>query len=109
MKITTQVAWVIGVSVVAFAGLIVGLAVWADWSDGAIVAMVTAFGGLLVNTVIMIRNQQVQTAKLDEIADHTNGTLSARDDTIAALSAMNRQQAELIRQRDLQIMELRSR
>jgi hypothetical protein len=98
---------VLGVGVVAMTGLIVGLAVFAEWSDGAIVGMVTAFGGIIVNTVVVVRNQQVQAEKLDSIAEHTNGTLSKRDDSIAALTAMNRQQATMIAQRDQQIAALR--
>jgi hypothetical protein len=107
MKITTQVAWVIAVAIVAFVGLIVGLAVFANWSDGAIAAMVAGFGGLIVNTVLILRNQQVQGEKLDEISEHTNGTLSRRDDSITALTAMNRQQVEMIKQRDELIAQLR--
>lgn len=108
MKFTTQVAWVVGISVVAIAGLVIGLAVLADWSDGAIIGMVGAIGGLLVNTIIVVRNQQVQGAKLDEIAEHTNGTLSKRDDSIAALTAMNRQQAQMIADRDRRIDQLQA-
>jgi hypothetical protein len=109
MKLTTQVAWVLVVAIVAFVGLVVGLAVFANWSDGAIGAMIAGFGGIIVNTVLILRNQQVQGAKLDEIADHTNGSLSRRDDTIAGLTAMNRQQAQMIAQRDAQIQHLRVR
>lgn len=105
--ITTQVAWVLGIGIVAITGLIVGLAVFANWSDGAIGAMLAAFGGIIVNTIVILRNQQVQGAKLDEIAEHTNGSLSRRDDSIAALTAMNRQQAQIIVQRDQEIARLR--
>lgn len=97
-KITTQVAVVIVVGIVAIVGLIFGLAVWADWSDGAIVGLVTAFSGLLINTVIVVRNQQVQGAKLDAIQEQTNGHLTQRDDNIAALQAENRRKDNVISQ-----------
>lgn len=80
MKITTQLAAVIVVGLLGFVGLILGLAVLADWSDGAIIGMATAFGAVIVNTVIAVRNQQKtaevlvhQDEKLDTITRQTNG------------------------------------
>ncbi len=85
MKITTQLAAVIVVGLLGFVGLILGLAVLADWSDGAIIGMATAFGAVIVNTVIAVRNQQKtvetlvhQDEKLDTITAQTNG-LSDRE------------------------------
>lgn len=96
MKVTTQVAVVLVVGLVGILGLIFGLAVWADWSDGAIVGLVTAFSGLLINTVVVVRNQAQQDVKLDKIADQTNGQLTARDDTISSLTATVNAQRSVI-------------
>ncbi len=93
-KITTQVAAVIIVGVLGFTGLILGLAVWADWSDGAIVAMCTAFGALLINTIVSVRNQVQtretlvdQTNQLDQVIRQTNGLSEAERQDIADQAA----------------------
>ncbi len=85
MKVNNQLAAVIVVGVLGFVGLILGLAVLADWSDGAIIGMCTAFGALIINTIIAVRNQAhtaetlvAQDVKLDTITAQTNG-LSERE------------------------------
>lgn len=97
-KLTTQLVVLILGVLAGLVSLVVCLAVWADWSDGAIVGMVTAIGGLLVNTIIVVRNQQVQGEKLDAIQEQTNGRSLQQDDNIAALQAENRRQASVISQ-----------
>jgi hypothetical protein len=90
MKLTTQLTAVIITSVLGLAGLVLGLAVWASWSDGAVVAMVTIFGTIAVNLIVAIRNQQKtaetlagQDEKLDLIEHQTNGLSAAERDDIA--------------------------
>lgn len=89
-KISTQLAIVIAVGVLGFVGLVLGLAVLADWSDGAIIGMGTAFGAIIVNTIIAIRNQQktaevlgAQDEKLDTIKEQTNGHSDAELRSVA--------------------------
>jgi hypothetical protein len=60
--------------------LIIGLAIWADWSDGSIVAMVGGIGAVIVNLIVLARGQQktaetlvAQDVKLDTITAQTNG------------------------------------
>jgi hypothetical protein len=92
VKLTTQLTIVIVSGILGIVGLIVGLAVLAQWSDGAIIAMVTAFSAVIVNTIIAVRNQaktaevlQGQDDKLDRVVTQTNGELTRRDRRIATL------------------------
>lgn len=85
MKLTNQLAAVICVAVVGVAALVACLAIWANWSDGAVVGMVTVFGTIAINLIVAIRNQQKtaetlgqQDEKLDTITAQTNG-LSDRE------------------------------
>jgi hypothetical protein len=94
MKITTQLTVVICTGIVGMLGLVVGLAVLAQWSDGAIIAMVTAFGAVIVNTVIAVRNQaktaevlQGQDDKLDTVVKQTNGLSEIERQDIADRAA----------------------
>ena len=107
MKMTTQFAAVIVVGVVGFVGLILGLAVLADWSDGAIIAMCTAFGALLVNTIVTIRNQQKtvetltgQDDKLDTITQQTNGLSERERDDITTRAAVKAIEAYAARMKE---------
>ena len=95
MRITTQLTVVIVVGIVGFVGMIVSLAVLADWSDGAIIGMATAFGAVIVNTVIAVRNQQRtvetllhQDEKLDTITAQTNGLSDRERQDIAHRAAL---------------------
>jgi hypothetical protein len=101
MKLSTQLTIVICTSILGILGLVVGLAVLADWSDGAIIGMVTAFGAVIVNTVISVRNQaktaevlqgqsevlQGQDDKLDRVVHQTNGLSDAERQDIAERAA----------------------
>lgn len=105
MKLTTQLTVVIVTAIVGMIGLVVGLAVLADWSDGAILAMVTGFGSVLVTTVIAIRNQahtaqaidqlqrvvgagqRDQANTLDTVVRQTNGQSSAEREDLAVRAA----------------------
>jgi hypothetical protein len=91
---TTQLAVVIASGIIGFVGLILGLAVLADWSDGAIIGMATAFGAVIVNTIIAVRNQtktaQVlddQDVKLRTIVEQTNGLSETERQDIAERAA----------------------
>jgi uncharacterized iron-regulated membrane protein len=101
VKLTNQLAIVIGVGVFGIVGLVLGLAVLANWSDGAIIGMVTAFGAVIVNTVVAVRNQaktaevlQGQDEKLATIERQTNGLSETERDDIArrAVAAYAQQQ-----------------
>lgn len=67
-KITYQVVWLSGIAVVGLGGLILGLAVWAEWSDGAVIGMLSAFGTLTTGLIVAIRNQQRQAEVIDQLA-----------------------------------------
>lgn len=92
--ISTQLTVVIVVGLLGFVGLILGLAVLADWSDGAIIGMATAFGAVIVNTVIAVRNQQKtaetlddQDSKLQTIVRQTNGLSEEERQDVAQRAA----------------------
>jgi hypothetical protein len=94
-KVTTQLAIVVCVGILGIVGLIVGLAVFASWSEGAIIAMVTAFGAVILNTIITIRNQsktnetlESQDVKLDTITAQTNGLSEIERQEIAERAAV---------------------
>jgi hypothetical protein len=103
MKITTQLTVVIVSAVIGFVGLILGLAVFADWSDGAIIGLATAFGAVFVNTIIAVRNQAKtvesladqdeklieQDVKLDTIVAQTNGMSEREKQEIAERAAIS--------------------
>lgn len=90
MKLTTQVAIVIGVGIVSISGLVLGLAVLADWSDGAVIGLATGLGGIVVNLVVVVRGQaktaevlQGQDDKLAKIDHQTNGQSDVERQDIA--------------------------
>lgn len=90
MKLTNQLAIVIGVGVIGIVGLVLGLAVLANWSDGAVIGLSTALGAIVVNLIVAVRNQaktaevlQGQDEKLATIERQTNGMSEAERDDIA--------------------------
>lgn len=94
VRLSTQLTIVIVSTTIGILGLIFGLAVWADWSEGAIVAMITAFGALLANTIAIVRNQAKtaeilanQDDKLDRVVEQTNGMSHAERTDIARRAA----------------------
>ncbi len=93
--ITTQFVVLVTVLVVGMVGLVLGLAVLADWSDGAIVGMVSGFGTLATGLIVAVRNQQVtretleqQDIKLDTITAQTNGLSEHERQEIADRAAV---------------------
>lgn len=94
MKLTNQLVIVICVGVAGMAGLVLGLAVWANWSDGAVVGLCTVFGTIVVNLIVAIRNQQKtaetladQDDKLDKVVEQTNGKHDQQLRAVANLAA----------------------
>lgn len=67
MKVTTQTVVLVGIIMAGMVGLVLGLAVLADWSDGAIVGMVSGFGTIAATLIIAIRNQQATRVTLDQL------------------------------------------
>jgi hypothetical protein len=94
MKLTNQmVALVLG-TLAGMVVLVVSLAIWADWSDGAIVGMVSAFGTVAGGIIVAVRNQQKtaevlagQDEKLEKIDHQTNGLSAAEREDIARRAA----------------------
>lgn len=94
MKLTTQLVVLILGTLAGLIGLVVCLAVWADWSDGAIVGMVSAFGTLASGLIVAVRNQQKtqetltrQDEQLATIERQTNGLSEAERQDIADRAA----------------------
>ena len=101
--LTTQWAIVIGVSVGGTVALVIGLAVFAKMSDGAIVGLIGGIGAVLVNLIVVVRGQQKaaetlehQDVKLEKIEQQTNGLSERERQDIAerAAAAVIRQQKE---------------
>ena len=96
MKISTQTTVVIVAGIIGLLGLVIGLAVFAKWSEGAIIAMVTAFGAMFVNAFMTVRNQaktaqtlDAQDVKLDTVVRQTNGMSEAERQDIAERAALS--------------------
>lgn len=84
----------VGIIVLGMVGMVLGLAVWADWSDGAIVGMVSGFGTLATGLIMAVRNQQkttetleAQDVKLDTVMAQTNGMSEIEREAIADAAA----------------------
>lgn len=102
MKLTTQMVALILGTVIGLFGLVISLAVFAKWSDGAIVGMVTAFATVASGVILAVRNQQKtgevldrQDEKLDIIERQTNG-LSERERQDIAERAAGQAVAEVV-------------
>ena len=92
--LTTQLVVLILGTLGGLIGLVLSLAVWADWSDGAIVGMVSAFGTLATGLIVAVRNQQKtqetlqgQGEQLATIEKQTNGLSSTERQDIAERAA----------------------
>lgn len=86
MKLTTQLAVVICVGILAGAGLVYGLAAYAHWSDGAVVGLVGAAGVALGTLIAQMRGNAKladQDKTLDKIVTQTNGKADAEIRRIA--------------------------
>lgn len=94
MKITRELVALIAIIVAGAVGLVLGLAVWADWSDGAILGMLSLFGSLASGLILAVRNQQktteaLETAdqKIDTVIAQTNGMSERERQDIAERAA----------------------
>lgn len=95
MRITTQFVAMVAIIVAGMVGLVLGLAVLADWSDGAIVGMVSAFGALATGLIFNLRGQQRteqtlerQDKQLDTVIAQTNGLSELERQEIADRAAV---------------------
>lgn len=93
--ITTQFVIMVGIVIAGMVGMVLGLAVYADWSDGAIVGMISGFGTLATGLIMAVRNQQrttdtlaEQDVKLDVITAQTNGMSEIERQEIADRAAV---------------------
>ncbi len=94
MKLTTQTAVVICFAIVASCALVLGLAVYAHWSDGAVVGLIAAVLAGAGTLIVQLRNHR-QTAdsltqqdrKLETIERQTNGLSDIERQDIAARAA----------------------
>jgi len=100
MKVTTQLAVVICVGILTACALVFGLAVFAGWSDAAIVALIAAAGGGAGTLLVQLRAHRqtaekltAQDGKLDRVVEQTNGKSDAEVRRIAleALAEAKRQ------------------
>lgn len=94
IKLTNQLVIVVVSAIVGLVGLILGLAVLADWSDGAIIGMASGIGSVLVSLIVAVRGQQItaqelqrQTTQLDTITEQTNGASHQERQDIAERAA----------------------
>lgn len=94
IKMTTQMVIVICSGILGLVGLVLGLAVLADWSDGAIIGMASGIGSVLVSLIVAVRGQQLvgqeltrQTEQLDTITEQTNGLSHQERQDIAERAA----------------------
>ncbi len=100
MKITREVVALVGILMLGMVGLVLGLAVFAKWSDGAIVGMVSGFGSVAAALLLAVRGQQRtadvlqrQDEKLDTVVAQTNGMSEIERQDIADRAAVSVVQA----------------
>lgn len=67
MKITNQLVALVAVVLLGMIGMVLGLAVLADWSAGEIIAAVSGFGTIATGLIVAVRNQQKTAEALDEL------------------------------------------
>jgi hypothetical protein len=95
VKLTKELVILIGILVLGAVGLVLGLAVLANWQDGSIIGMLSLFGSIAASLIVAVRNQQktveqinqlqeqvgtgqrVADAKLTTVVEQTNGPTHA--------------------------------
>ena len=90
MKPSTQLAVVVCVGIVAGTALVYGLAVFAHWSDGAVVGLVAAVGVAAGTLVAQLRSNSKladQDKTLATIERQTNGLSEVERQDIATRAA----------------------
>lgn len=107
MKLTNQMTIVIVSAMLGGIGMIVGLAVLADWSDGAIIGMVSGIGSVLVSLIVAVRGQQKtaevlqdQNVTLDRVIEQTNGLSDRERQDIAQRAATSVLKAAITEMRE---------
>jgi uncharacterized transporter YbjL len=95
LKVTKELVFLVAVIVAGLTTMVLGLAVWANWSDGAIVGMASGFITLATGLIFAIRNQQKTSAtleqqdrKLDTVVAQTNGMSELERQEIADRAAV---------------------
>lgn len=86
MKLTTQLAVVICIGILAGSALVYGLAAFAHWPSGAVVGLVGAVFLALGTLVVQLRGNAKladQDRQLDTIVKQTNGLSDAERQDIA--------------------------
>jgi hypothetical protein len=95
VKLSTQFAIVVCTAILGLFSMVVCLAIWADWSDGAVVGMVAGIGSALVAVATAVRGQQktgeavaALDRKSDVIVAQTNGLSEIERQDIAQRAAV---------------------
>jgi hypothetical protein len=95
VKLSNQLAAVLVVGIIGVVSLVVGLAVFAKMSDGAIVGLIGGIGAVIVNLIVVVRGQQKQSEvlenqdrKLQVIERQTNGLSERERQDIAERAAV---------------------
>lgn len=89
MKLTTQLTVVLSIGLVALAGLVTVLAVYAKWDSEQIMVLVSGSGTVITGLIVAIgvRVQHVQTEKLDQVVQQTNTIADATRQDIGERAA----------------------
>jgi hypothetical protein len=98
MKLTKELAVVICVMIAGAVGLILGLAVLADWSDGAILAMFSLFASIATGLIAAVRNQQKTTETLDNLQRQVGSGQRDQDTKISTIVKQTNDLSDLARQ-----------
>ena len=85
MKLTKELVLVVAIMVVGCGGLILGLAVFAHWSDGAILAMFSLFASIATGLIAAIRNQQKTAETLDQLQRQVGTGQRVQDEKLATV------------------------
>lgn len=67
LKLTKELVVLIGILMAGAVGLVLGLAVLANWQDGSIIGMLSLFGSLATGIIVAVRNQQKTVEQIDQL------------------------------------------
>jgi len=82
VKISKELVALVGVMLAGMVGLVLGLAVLANWQDGSIIGMVSLFGSVATGIIITVRNQQKTAETLDQLQRQVGTGQRVADDKI---------------------------
>jgi hypothetical protein len=88
----------VAVVLIGMTGLILGLAVFANWSDGAIVGMVSGFGTIATGLIVAIRNQQKTAESIDQLQRAVGAGQRSTADTLHTVVQQTNGMSEAERQ-----------